>query len=163
MSQWWVVIEEAADPTSWLTIGPYTVPLNHLRFGNDKALQPRQIVRRDLVMNQTSWPRHRIMNFTYTNLLRKAQIPRNSVKPCLVNRESFPSEQVLQYLRDYPGQPATLDVPEMTNPVKEKKGVTYHGIIINHIEVELEDDRVEVTLVMDVLKEYYPEGAMKLR
>jgi hypothetical protein len=162
MSEWWLV-EEPEDLTSWLTIGPYTVPLNHLKFGNDKTLNTRQITRRDIILCQRTWPRHRIMNFVFTNLLRNAKVPRNSNEPCVVYDPNFPSRRVQQYLCDYPGQTATLMVPEPTNPVKELRSVTYFGVITDHTLSELADDKVELSLTLDIFKEYFPEGAMRLQ
>lgn len=158
---WWIV-EEPDERISWLTIGPYTIPLYHLRYGDDKALRKRQIVRRDFIMNQSTWPRHRIMNFTFTNLLRNAKIPRRSENPCVVGGILFPAARFEQFMRDYPGRSAELLVPEPTAPVQERKNVTYFGVIIDHSVSELKDDKVEINITLDVFREYYPEGAMRL-
>jgi hypothetical protein len=162
MSVFGWLLEESVSQSSWLTIGPYTIELTHLKFGNDKTLQPRQILRRDVPLLQSQWPRHRILNIQYTNLLRNAAVPRN-LPTCNVSYANFSAKRLLEYLRNYPGQSATLEIPEVTNPVKERKTVRYHGVIIDHSSVELADDRIEITMVMDVTRERFPEGNMVLQ
>jgi hypothetical protein len=164
MSSMGWIIEPSTDRLSWLTIGPYTVELEHLRFGNDKTLQPRQIVRRDLPMIQKSWPRHRIIRLTFSNLKRGAHFPRNK-KPYYfdISGVDFPAKRVLTYLNNFPGQSATLVVPEVTNPAKELQNMVYHGVIIEHTMSEISDDKIEITFTMDVTREFFPEGEMQIQ
>lgn len=162
MSVYGWLLEESVSQSSWLTIGPYTVELIHLKFGNDKTLQPRQILRRDVPLLQSQWPRHRILNIQYTNMLRNANVVRN-LPTCGVYSPKFAAKRLLEYLRNYPGQAATLEIPEVTNPVKEYKTIRYHGVIIDHSVVELADDRIEIAMTMDVTRERFPEGNMVLQ
>lgn len=160
----WGLPEQGRVAYAKLKLASQTVEFDHMRFANDKVLQPRQIIYRDLVALQTDWPRHRIINIVLTNLSRNVEFPRGSTKPsCTVDNSDLPAKKAWEYLRDYPGQAVTLTVQETTKPIDEEKEIEYHGVIVSQSLTELSDDKVELALSIDVNKEFYPDGEMILK
>ena len=125
---------------AYLTISVNTVMLPHLRFGDTKTIQSRQVLRRDLVMCSRTWPKHKQLALTFTNLWRqRADSPPQS------------ANKFWKLMRAFPGWPAKLQLPN---------GMEYYGVVLDPQGTELDNCKEEVAFTFDVSMEFFPEGIM---
>jgi hypothetical protein len=123
-----------------LFIGNYAVELPHLRFGDTKVVKPRQVLRRDLIVCQHTWPKRKTLEATFANLWR----PVEGEAPTEI-------ETFWKLIRQFPGWTARIKMPS---------GIEYEGIVT--VANGAEDDRCKesISFTFEVSTEFYPEGMM---